>query len=472
MSNKKASSKPNKGITLIRKSNELIEARYKFDIWETRFFLSVLSKLRREDDDFKVYRVRYQEIAREFGLKTHQSYDMLREGAKKLMNKNFYVKYEENGKPREVMYHIMRKIDYSILGKKENRDESQEYIDLTIEQEMKPFLLQLQESFTIYDMRNITKLGAYAIRIYELLKQYETIGERTLEFDEMKRMFELEKEYPRFPNFQQKIIQPAINDINKYTDLTITEVEKIKEGRKVVALCFYFKRKRQEGIDKLRGAKLKPQAPLLDAPPQYSEPQKANTPVIELVEYPQTDADRLFALFYERVVENLGVTPMVFADLVKNYTEEQMSQAIRVTSRAKMNNLIKTNVSGYFVQALKNGYTDQKEQQDKKKTKEESVKNTKADKEKTDAFNRVEVGQKEEKQQKQKNLFAQQRAIFDKLIATDAAFHKDLTQLIKENNMMKNNYDFEKSILDNMQKPMIAGIVMGIAVKLRQKDFE
>ena len=44
--------------------------------------------------------------------------------------------------------------------------------------------------------------------------------------------------------------------------------------------------------------------------------------------------------------------------------------------------------------------------------------------------------------------------------------------MIKENNMMKNNYDFEKSILDNMQKPMIAGIVMGMAVKLRQKDFE
>ena len=122
MSNQKASSKPNKGITLIRKSNELIEARYKFDIWETRFFLSVLSKIRLEDDDFKVYRIRYQEIAREFGLKTHQSYDMLREGAKKLMTKNFHVKYEENGKPRETLYHILRKIDYSIQGKKENRE--------------------------------------------------------------------------------------------------------------------------------------------------------------------------------------------------------------------------------------------------------------------------------------------------------------------------------------------------------------
>ena len=44
------------------------------------------------------------------------------------------------------------------------------------------------------DFQLVTRRNAYAIRIYELLKQYETIGERTLEFDEMKRMFELEKE--------------------------------------------------------------------------------------------------------------------------------------------------------------------------------------------------------------------------------------------------------------------------------------
>ena len=120
-----------------------------------------------------------------------------------------------------------------------------------------------------------------------------------------------------------------------------------------------------------------------------------------------------------------------------------------------------------FIDALKHGYKTMATI-----NKELSEQKIKADKEKTDAFNSVEVSQKEEKQQKQKNLFAQQRAIFDKLIATDAAFHKDLAQLIKANNMMKNNYDFEKTILDNMQKPMIAGIVMGMAVKLRQKDFE
>jgi plasmid replication initiation protein len=140
-----------------------------------------------------------------FGLKSHRSYDLLREGAKKLMSKSFYVRYENNGKLREVQYHILRKIDYSVQGK-EGREEHQEYIDLTIEQEMKPFLLQLQKSFTTYDFQNITQLGVYSIRIYELLKQYESIGSRYLAFEELKRMMELEKEYALFGLFFQKII--------------------------------------------------------------------------------------------------------------------------------------------------------------------------------------------------------------------------------------------------------------------------
>jgi plasmid replication initiation protein len=366
--------KTNKGITLIRKSNDLIEARYKFDVWETRFFLSVLAQIRKEDNDFSVYRIWYKDIVKMFDLKTHQSYDLLREGAKKLMNKSFYVQYEDNGKPREVQYHILRELDYSTQGK-DGRDESQEYIDLTIEQKMKPLLLQLQKSFTTYDLRNVTKLGMYAIRIYELLKQYEVIGNRTFEIEEMKRMFELEKEYPRFPNFFQKVIQPAVKEINKNTDINIREVEKLKEGRRVVGLYFHFHKKGEEEINKLRNDKPKPkQTTLFNNTPQYEQVKNDESQKMTVIEFPQTEPDRLFELFYARVVENLGVTPMVFVDLIKQYKEEQINQAIRVTQRAKLGGTIKTNVSGYFVHALKNGYTDQKEEQDKKKAKDDQLK--------------------------------------------------------------------------------------------------
>jgi plasmid replication initiation protein len=370
---KKTKSSKNKGIALIKKSNQLIEARYNFSVWEMRFFLSVIAQIHRDDDDFKVYRVWFRDIVKTFGLnKNHNSYDLLRDGANKLMDKSFYVRYEDNGNQRESRYHILRKIDYSTLGKEEGRVESQEFIDITIEQEMKPFLLQLQRNFTTYDLRNIVKLGVYPIRIYELLKQYETFGKRTLGYEELKTMLELEH-YSAFGTFYQRIITPAVEEINKNTDLFVYEVDKIKEGKKVVALEFLFRRKNEVELETIPRTKMTGKMKEAMRPPQYEETENA----VIIDETPKTDTnekDHLFTLFYPKVVENLGVTPMVFTDLIKSYSEEQFSQAIRITNRAKIEGQIKTNISGFFINALRNGYTDVKEEQAKKKKKEETQK--------------------------------------------------------------------------------------------------
>ena len=45
------------GIKLIRKANELVEARYKFDIWEIRMFAKTLSMIQAYDEDFKEYQI-------------------------------------------------------------------------------------------------------------------------------------------------------------------------------------------------------------------------------------------------------------------------------------------------------------------------------------------------------------------------------------------------------------------------------
>ena len=81
----------NQGIVVIKKSNQLIEARYKFDVWETRIFLSVLSNIKRDDEDFKVYRIWYREVIKSFGLKSGQSYAFLRDAARSLIRKVFNI---------------------------------------------------------------------------------------------------------------------------------------------------------------------------------------------------------------------------------------------------------------------------------------------------------------------------------------------------------------------------------------------
>ncbi len=369
MAKAKLRKKKNTGVKLIKKANKLVESRYKFDIWETRIFISVLAQINRDDEDFKVYRIHYKDVIKNFNLKSSQSYGFLRDAARMIMRKVFNVTDYVEGHERETEYHIIRTVNYATEGQK--MDAGKEYIDITIDPEMKPLLLELGhtykggeltkgEAYTAYDMRNIEKLGTYHVRIYELLKQYQKIKWRQLEVEELKRMFELTSEYPLFANFFQKVVKPAHDKINKYTDLTITKLEKVKTGRRVTALRFEFRAKSDEELAKIRGEVFKP---------------KAKTTKKELKEEldnssKETEKDQLFDYFLGDVVQRFGVTPSVFMKLLSKYDKDAIEQAVRVTNRAKYQQQIKTNIAGFFIKALKEGYTDVKEESVKKRKKE------------------------------------------------------------------------------------------------------
>ncbi|MEY4937983.1 MAG: hypothetical protein RIS64_4342, partial [Bacteroidota bacterium] len=340
------------GVTLIKKANNLIESRYKFDIWESRFFLSVLAQIHKDDKDFQVYRILYKDIIKMFGLSSKQSYGFLREGASSLMKKVLYITSLENGVEVETQYHLIRTIRYlkELNEKKEEVFlENQEYIDVTVDPDMKPLLLQLRDQggFTFYELKNVIKLTAYGLRIYELLKQYQKIGWRKLSVEEIKRTFELETEYPLFGHFYSRVIAPSIREINKHTDLQVDEPKKIKEGKKVVALLFTFRKKESstlsepkpttdfknevEAVFETITSSAKPIQPT-----QQENEQAAETPspVVEptrplpsqvIAPEPVKTPDPTEALYTEfeaDVVKGFGVTPFVLVQLLQNYDAE------------------------------------------------------------------------------------------------------------------------------------------------------
>lgn len=361
----KSKKNANKGIVLIKKSNNLVESQYKFDIWEMRFFLAVLSQIRMNDTDFQVYRIWYKDVIKTFSLKSGDSYASLRGAARGLMGKSVHVNYEADGVKRKAELHLLRKIDYLQEGQK--NVENHEYIDVTVEEEMRPLLLQLQKNFTAYDLRNVVKLGVYSVRLYELLKQYESIGSRTMKVDEMKSMFQVVELYKLFGDFYRWVIAPAEKEINEHADLMILGIEKIKEGKKVVALKFKFRPKTTEELNKARGEHF--QAKLfdgIDAPELDSK--QALTPKNEPLTAAQNEKDRLFLAFQPVVVGEFGVSPSVFLAELGHYNEAQIAQAIRVTERAKLDGKLK-NLSGFFIEALRKGFTDPKEELEKKKAK-------------------------------------------------------------------------------------------------------
>ncbi len=344
-----------KGIKLIKKSNELIEARYKFDIWETRIFTSVLSQIVREDEDFRVYRIYLRDIIKDFGINNGNAYDLIRAAADSLMSKKFFLDYESDGAERKKTCHIIRSVDYMTKLIDEKKRSLNEYIDMSVDPDMKPFLIQLKEQFTTYDVRNIIKFkSSYTIRIYELLKQHETFGRRKLEVEYLKKAFDLNEEYPLFANFYQKVIKPAYRDINEYTDLTITEIEKLKDGKKVSALMFEFHCKTDHVFDKKKKVAEKSlQLPFYGVIEELPKVTASNS------------IDVLFLKYQGRVVADFGVTPTIFIAELLDKTAEQIELAIRVTEEARKKNDLK-NVAGFFIEALRKGFTNDAEEKKKK----------------------------------------------------------------------------------------------------------
>lgn len=330
------SAKKSKEVKIIKKANQLIEARYRFDIWETRIFLSVLACIRTDDTDFAAYRVWYKDIIRIFGLRSHQSYDLLREAAKSLMSRTFHVNYQDNGFLRERAYHIIRSADYLQAGQSGQGIEGQEYIDVTIDPEMKPLLLQLKGNFTAYDLRNVAKLGAQPIRLYELLKQYEVTGERRLDIEYLRRVLEFDEEYPLFADFYRYFIGPAVREINKYTDLIVHHEQKIREKRRVVAIHFHFRRKTAEEMAHVHGQATPP--PIV-MPPEFPFPNAQKQPIAP------------YEAFSARLQEWWGVHPEELAKRAQGRSEREIEAAIAFT-QTRIRAGKAENPAGVFLEAL------------------------------------------------------------------------------------------------------------------------
>jgi plasmid replication initiation protein len=350
----KKKSTSNSDFKIIKKSNQLIEARYKFDVWESRMFLSVLSNIRKEDADFQTYRVRYRDIIKIFGLKSNQSYSFLREAAKSLMQKKFYISSTDNGFERETAYHIIRSVNYLKEGQSGEGVEQQEYIDITVEPEMKPLLLQLQQNFTAYNIQNVAKLGASALRLYELLKQYERIGNRTMDIDHMKHILEMESEYPLFADFFKWFIKPAIRDINLYSDLQVEEPERIKQGKKVVSLHFVIRKKKDS-------------EPIILLNPR--EVDESTGPSVKTLILEDND---LVKQYFERLNDWWGVQKGEFQKRLTHKTAQDIEIAIEFTKmRVKTGKA--TNPAGVFLDALSKGHKSAEQAQMEKKANKEKL---------------------------------------------------------------------------------------------------
>lgn len=209
---------------LIVKSNDLIQARYELNLNEQKIILYAVSKIDKSKQDFNIISLNVREFLKLLDTSTER-YTEIRAITNGLRKKDLIID-TGNG---EIVTGWLSSIEY-----KKNTG----LIELEFSKKLVPYLLQLKEKFTRYQIKNILYLSnKHSIRIYELLKQYEAIGKRTFTVDEFKKILILEDQYQRFYDFERYVLKPTMEEINTYTDITI-DYEKMKQGKSIQALKY------------------------------------------------------------------------------------------------------------------------------------------------------------------------------------------------------------------------------------------
>ena len=234
----------NKSVQIVKKDNRLIEAKYKLSIHQQRVLFTLLEKIHSSDDDFMHYDIDIGDIAEKFGLENGKAlYAQMQEAISDLVTKKITI---QEGSQTVVMAWL----SYARYTK------GQGIVEISFHKDLKPYLLQLKNHFTQYQLSAVARFkSSYSIRFYELLKMNEYLGKggqfyRKFTIKELREYMQLDDGlYENFKDLRIRVIEPAYKEINEFSDIHIVDIEYLKKGRAVSDIRITAEPKNQMMID-------------------------------------------------------------------------------------------------------------------------------------------------------------------------------------------------------------------------------
>lgn len=229
----------------VRKANELIQkSRFDLSLQQQKIMLYLISQISPYDDDFKLYEFPIQEFCRVCGINVSgKNYEDIKAAIKEIKDKSIWVRLD-NGKDATLSW-----IEKAYI------DPGSGIIQIRLDNDMKPFLLQLKANFTSYELIWTLRFRSkYAIRLYELIKSihFHELEEyrRTYKLDELKALLGAET-HKTYQHFRTRALVPAVDEINELSDKNVS-FEAIKKGRAVDQISFVISSKNSLEAAKLR----------------------------------------------------------------------------------------------------------------------------------------------------------------------------------------------------------------------------
>ena len=209
-----------------RQSHIIINAKYALTSSEINLILTLLTTIKKEDQEFRDYKF----TLREFNNKMEKSITTkdLNATIKSLMSKPLEIYTSEE---QWKIFHWFSYFEYN-----------NGLITCRFDKALKPYLLELKDRFVVSDLRVILPMrSSYSKRMYLFLKEYSKIGMRTFNVEELQETLKVPKSLKNYADFKRKVLKRVETDINKFTDLEIKFIEK-KRMRKVIEVTFIIKK--------------------------------------------------------------------------------------------------------------------------------------------------------------------------------------------------------------------------------------
>lgn len=214
-------------------SNRLVEAAQAMTLNEKRLVIAAaaLHDPRKPLPAKGTVKLHADDFADAFGIESKgHVYDALKDAAERLFNRR--IRSIADG-PRSKR--IVTDMRWVWLAK---YNEGEGSVTLGFSPGVTEHLTLIHQEFTRYKLKQIGAIGSfYGVRLYELCAQYRKGGERTIALPKLREILDLGEKYKSVKDLRRRVLDPALAEINKHTDLRVVMTSQHK-GRKVIGFHF------------------------------------------------------------------------------------------------------------------------------------------------------------------------------------------------------------------------------------------
>jgi plasmid replication initiation protein len=229
-----------KEFEIIEKRNILNEMQINnMTLQELRFFSIYLSKINARDPNTRIVRFELSEFRKIMEIKRVRI-DHTRVVTNSLLQKIVNISDGDDGYIGFQLFKECRVFKNS---------DGIWHIEIDAHDKALPLMFDFKNRYFTYQLWNTLKLKSVnQVRMYEILKQYEKLGERIIELSELRLMLGInEDEYPRWERFRNRVLESCKNALKENTDIKF-EYESIRKGvgkgtgRKITHIKFLIKK--------------------------------------------------------------------------------------------------------------------------------------------------------------------------------------------------------------------------------------